>query len=70
MESKYNVAEWCEANKDSFHPPVCNKLMHKKQLSVMFVGGPNRRTDFHLEEGSEFFFQMKVRPFVTPDEQT
>jgi len=27
--------------------------------SVMFVGGPNTREDFHLEEGSEFFFQIR-----------
>lgn len=33
--------------------------MHKGQLSVMFVGGPNTRKDFHLEEGSEFFYQMR-----------
>lgn len=24
----------------------------------MFVGGPNQRQDFHLDESSEFFFQM------------
>ena len=24
-----------------------------------FVGGPNTRKDFHLEAGSEFFFQMR-----------
>lgn len=24
----------------------------------MFVGGPNTRTDFHLDLGSEFFFQF------------
>ncbi|EOD11614.1 hypothetical protein EMIHUDRAFT_214467 [Emiliania huxleyi CCMP1516] len=36
-----------------------NKLLHRDQLSVMFVGGPNRREDFHLEEGSEFFFQLR-----------
>lgn len=36
-----------------------NKLLHREQLSVMFVGGPNRREDFHIEEGSEFFYQLR-----------
>ena len=58
---KENVNDWLKENESSFAPPVCNKLMHKKQLTVMYVGGPNQREDFHIEEGSEFFFQMKVR---------
>merc|ERR1740124_1088589 len=33
--------------------------MHRDQLSIMFVGGPNEREDFHLEEGSEFFYQLR-----------
>jgi len=59
LEAPTNLTEWYESNKDLFSPPVCNKLMHKVQLNVMFVGGPNQRTDFHLDLGSEFFFQMK-----------
>jgi len=59
MESKYNIEKWCEENKNMFLPPVCNKLMHKDQLSVMFIGGPNERKDFHLDEGSEFFYMIK-----------
>ena len=31
----------------------------KRQLDVMFVGGPNVREDFHLEEGEELFWQIK-----------
>lgn len=53
-----HLRQWYEKNKAFFSPPVCNKLLHKEQLSVMFVGGPNQRTDFHLDEGSEFFYQV------------
>ena len=38
-------------------PPVCNKLIHRGQLTVMAVGGPNARKDFHLQAGAEFFWQ-------------
>ena len=59
MEAVYNLDAWYNANRHLFDPPVCNKLMHKKQLSIMFVGGPNVRTDFHLDQGSEFFWMVK-----------
>lgn len=26
---------------------------HKEQLKVMFIGGPNIRKDYHIEEGEE-----------------
>jgi 3-hydroxyanthranilate 3,4-dioxygenase len=54
-----DVMQWYEENRESFAPPICNKLLHKEQLSVMFVGGPNTRTDFHIEAGSEFFYMVK-----------
>jgi 3-hydroxyanthranilate 3,4-dioxygenase len=54
-----NVNEWIENNKDCFLPPVCNKLMHNEQLVIMFVGGPNQREDYHIEEGEELFYQIK-----------
>jgi len=59
MLQKHNVKNWIDENKNSFEPPVCNKLMYKHQLSIMFVGAPNTRTDFHIEEGSEFFYQLR-----------
>jgi len=33
--------------------------MHQQQLKVFFVGGPNQRKDFHLEQGEEFFYMKK-----------
>jgi len=54
-----NVDEWYEKHKEEFAPPVCNKLLHRNQLTVMFVGGPNTRTDFHVDQSSEFFYQLR-----------
>ncbi|XP_058880704.1 3-hydroxyanthranilate 3,4-dioxygenase isoform X1 [Acipenser ruthenus] len=54
-----NVDKWIEENEASFLPPVCNKLMHFSQLNVMFVGGPNMRNDYHIEEGEELFYQLR-----------
>lgn len=53
------VRSWIEENSRFFTPPVCNKLMHAAQLKVMFVGGPNQREDYHIEEGEELFFQIE-----------
>ncbi|KAM9316176.1 3-hydroxyanthranilate 3,4-dioxygenase [Gastrophryne carolinensis] len=54
-----NVHQWIEENKACFLPPVCNKLMYNDQLKVMFVGGPNQRKDYHIEEGEELFYQLE-----------
>ncbi|CAG0921355.1 unnamed protein product, partial [Notodromas monacha] len=60
-ENQYtDLLQWLAENETSFQPPVCNKMLHGKgQLKVFFVGGPNQRKDFHLEEGEEFFYQRK-----------
>lgn len=54
-----NVENWIAENQNAFLPPVCNKLMHFSQLNIMFVGGPNIRKDYHIEEGEELFYQVK-----------
>ena len=56
-----NTGKWIQENQNSFAPPVCNKLMHNSQLVIMFVGGPNVRADYHIEEGEELFYQIKGR---------
>jgi 3-hydroxyanthranilate 3,4-dioxygenase len=58
--------DWVQQNEKDFQPPVCNKCKYLKlskitlfigmfsdQLKVFFVGGPNSRKDYHLEEGEE-----------------
>nr|XP_056709240.1 3-hydroxyanthranilate 3,4-dioxygenase [Euleptes europaea] len=59
VEMLVNVKKWIEENRAAFLPPVCNKLMHRCQLNVMFVGGPNQRKDYHIEEGEELFYQLE-----------
>merc|ERR1719244_713425 len=53
------TTEWLEDNQKFFLPPVCNKMMHNDQLKVFYVGGPNQRKDFHLEEGEELFYMRR-----------
>ena len=58
--SPYNLKAWVEENRELLKPPVGNKMVwNDGELLVMVVGGPNRRKDFHVEEGEEFFFQIE-----------
>jgi len=59
-----SFSEWFDANKDSLKPPVANKLMYENALKVMIVGGPNQRTDYHLQRGEELFWQLKGTAIV------
>jgi hypothetical protein len=52
IDMALNIAQWIADNESQFLPPVCNKMMHSDgQLKVMYVGGPNIRGDYHIEEG-------------------
>ena len=60
MVSPYNLKAWVEENRHLLKPPVGNKMVWKDaEFLVMVVGGPNRRKDFHVEEGEEFFYQIE-----------
>jgi 3-hydroxyanthranilate 3,4-dioxygenase len=58
--SPLNLTAWIEANRDLLRPPVGNKMIwHDQDFLVMVVGGPNRRSDYHVEDGDEFFYQLE-----------
>ena len=52
MDKPVNLHAWLEEHGKDLKPPVGNKLLYGAgQLKVMLVGGPNRREDFHIEDG-------------------
>ncbi|MFB8206449.1 3-hydroxyanthranilate 3,4-dioxygenase [Streptomyces sp. NPDC056010] len=51
---------WIDAHAHLLKPPVNNRTMSLgKDFIVQIVGGPNQRTDFHLDPYEEWFFQVK-----------
>ena len=60
LPSPLNFKQWIEDNRHLLKPPVGNKQVWKDQdFIVMVVGGPNSRTDYHYDEGAEFFYQIE-----------
>ena len=57
----FNFQQWIEDNRHLLKPPVGNQQVYIKNddFIVMVVGGPNRRKDYHHNEGEELFFQIE-----------
>jgi 3-hydroxyanthranilate 3,4-dioxygenase len=55
-----NFKKWIDENRHLLKPPVGNKLVFEdREFIVMVVGGPNARTDYHLNQGEELFYQIE-----------
>lgn len=54
-----NLQRWIEEHRHLLKPPVGNKMIENGDFIVMVVGGPNSRTDFHYDEGPEWFYQIE-----------
>lgn len=56
----FKLLDWIDDNREHLKPPVCNKEMFADGgFIVQVVGGPNSRTDYHVDEGPELFYQVE-----------
>ncbi len=55
-----NLKKWIAESRHLLKPPIGNKcIWSDRDFIVMAVGGPNERTDFHVNSGEEFFYQVE-----------
>jgi len=51
---------WIDEHRHLLRPPVGNAVVWEDaEFIVMVVGGPNRRKDYHVEDGEELFYQIE-----------
>ena len=56
----FDFGRWIDERRDLLKPPVGNRLVFEEAgMTVMVVGGPNRRVDFHDDPVEEFFYQLE-----------
>jgi 3-hydroxyanthranilate 3,4-dioxygenase len=56
----FNLRRWIDDHRHLLKPPVGNKqVFHDSEFIIMVVGGPNSRSDFHVDPGEEFFYQLE-----------
>jgi 3-hydroxyanthranilate 3,4-dioxygenase len=59
LTAPFNLQVWIDANRHLLKPPVGNACIWNSNFLVMVVGGPNQRTDYHVNPGEELFFQVE-----------
>ncbi|MEO5629690.1 MAG: 3-hydroxyanthranilate 3,4-dioxygenase [Thermomonas sp.] len=59
LPNPINLQAWVDEHRHLLKPPVGNKCIVDGDYIVMIVGGPNARTDYHFEDGPEWFYQLE-----------
>ena len=55
-----NLFQWINTHREQLRPPVCNQVVWQDtDFIIMVVGGPNQRSDYHVNQTEEFFFQIE-----------
>lgn len=58
--ASFNLMQWIDDNRHLLKPPVLNRTVYRdSDFIIMIVGGPNLRTDYHVDPYEEFFYQLK-----------
>ncbi len=56
----FNFQRFIDEHRHLLKPPVGNcEVYTDHEFIVMIVGGPNSRTDYHVDPGEEFFYQVE-----------
>jgi 3-hydroxyanthranilate 3,4-dioxygenase len=59
LSAPFNLHAWINEHRHLLQPPVGNAMICNGDFQVMVVGGPNQRSDFHVNPGEELFYQLE-----------
>jgi 3-hydroxyanthranilate 3,4-dioxygenase len=59
LPAPFNLKGWIDEHRHLLKPPVGNAMLWNDGFMVMVVGGPNQRSDFHVNPGEELFYQVE-----------
>ena len=60
LPQTFNLQKWLDENRHLLKPPVGNREVYPgHEFIIQVVGGPNSRTDFHVDPAEDFFYQLE-----------